>query len=147
MFSTNLCARAGLINGTRCTVDSFSTHVITVTLTAGPRRGSKVLVPRIVLRDDKVSPPKVLTRYQFPLRPAYAMTIHRAQGQTLNTVGVYLRTPVFPHGMLYCALQSCFPTRPNVPVCARLAIPGPSNKDGRSSIRRERGECCEPQRT
>ena len=47
--------------------------------------------------------PFVLKRRQFPIQPAFAMTINKAQGQTLNYVGVYLSTPVFSHGQLYVA--------------------------------------------
>ena len=33
------------------------------------------------------------------------MTINKAQGQTLNQVGIYLPQPVFAHGQLYVALS------------------------------------------
>jgi ATP-dependent exoDNAse (exonuclease V) alpha subunit len=41
--------------------------------------------------------PFTFRRRQFPLRPAFAMTINNAQGQTLQIVGVYLPKPVFGH--------------------------------------------------
>jgi hypothetical protein len=40
---------------------------------------------------------------QFPVRLAFAMTINKAQGQTLQRVGVCLDTPCFSHGQLYVA--------------------------------------------
>ena len=46
-----------------------------------------------------------LKRLQHPLRLAYAMTINKAQGQTLDRVGIFLRKPVFDHGQLYVAFS------------------------------------------
>jgi hypothetical protein len=40
-------------------------------------------------------------RLQFPIRPCFAMTVSKAQGQTLQEVGIDLSTPCFCHGMLY----------------------------------------------
>jgi ATP-dependent DNA helicase PIF1 len=42
-------------------------------------------------------------RVQFPVVPAFAMTISKSQGQSLQRVGVYLGTHCFTHGMLYVA--------------------------------------------
>jgi hypothetical protein len=46
-----------------------------------------------------------LTRLQFPIRLAFAMTINKSQGQSLRYVGIDLRRPVFTHGQLYVAFS------------------------------------------
>ena len=44
--------------------------------------------------------------FYFPLRSCFGLTINMAQGQMLQFVGLYLRTPVFSHSMLYVALSN-----------------------------------------
>ncbi|GFU72657.1 ATP-dependent DNA helicase [Trichonephila clavipes] len=40
-------------------------------------------------------------RLQFPVRLAFAMTINKAQGQSLQVCGLNLENPCFSHGQLY----------------------------------------------
>jgi hypothetical protein len=44
-------------------------------------------------------------RKQFPIRLAFALTINKSQGQSLNNVGIYIDSPLFSHGHLYVALS------------------------------------------
>ena len=63
-------------------------------------------IPRIPLcpsEDDVL--PFTFKRKQFPIRLSFAMTIKKAQGQTIPTVSVYLPQPIFSHGQLYVALS------------------------------------------
>uniref|UniRef100_A0A183C3G9 OTU domain-containing protein n=1 Tax=Globodera pallida TaxID=36090 RepID=A0A183C3G9_GLOPA len=46
------------------------------------------------------------TRLQFPLRPGFVITTHKAQGQTLARVGVHLSSSqCFAHGQFYVAMS------------------------------------------
>uniref|UniRef100_A0A1I7XY17 UvrD_C_2 domain-containing protein n=1 Tax=Steinernema glaseri TaxID=37863 RepID=A0A1I7XY17_9BILA len=54
--------------------------------------------------DDGVLPFK-MARHQFPVRPGFAMTINKSQGQTFDHVGIDLEQEVFGHGQLYVAFS------------------------------------------
>jgi ATP-dependent DNA helicase PIF1 len=49
--------------------------------------------------------PYQFKRLQFPIRLSFAMTINKAQGQSLKVAGVHLQTPCFSHGQLYVAFS------------------------------------------
>ena len=48
---------------------------------------------------------EVGTFIQFPLQLGYALTIHKAQGKTLDKVVIDLNRGAFAHGQLYVALS------------------------------------------
>lgn len=62
--------------------------------------GKEVTIPRIPLSSN-CGLGFTLTRFQFPVKAAFAMTIHRSQGQTFDFVGLDLRVNAFTHGQLY----------------------------------------------
>jgi ATP-dependent exoDNAse (exonuclease V) alpha subunit len=37
--------------------------------------------------------------------PAYAVTIHKSQGQTLGKVGLFVEADAFAHGLIYVAMS------------------------------------------
>jgi ATP-dependent DNA helicase PIF1 len=74
----------------------------------GARHGNLALLPKLTFTpSDTVAAPCEFRRRQFPVRVAFALTINKSQGQTLDHVGVYLRCPIFAHGHLYVALSRC----------------------------------------
>jgi ATP-dependent exoDNAse (exonuclease V) alpha subunit len=49
--------------------------------------------------------PFTMTRTQYPMIPAYCLSVHKAQGQSLHTVGLVFESDPFTHGQLYVALS------------------------------------------
>ncbi|XP_010233544.1 ATP-dependent DNA helicase PIF6-like [Brachypodium distachyon] len=108
----------GLCNGRRLIVRGFQRNAIDAEIVVGQQHGKRVFLPRIPLcpSDDDMFP-FLFKRKQFPVRLSFAMTINKAQGQTIPIVGVYLPNPVFSHGQLYVALSRAT-ARGNIKILA-----------------------------
>lgn len=131
MLLRNLNPSEGLCNGTRLLCDDLQKHVISATIASRDFKNTHVFIPRISLLssvDEKLPVP--FKRTQYPLRLCFAMTINKAQGQTLDFVGIYLREPVFSHGQLYVALS-----RARSSNCVKILIrpPTPDDDDDHST--------------
>jgi hypothetical protein len=96
MLLRNLDPSNGLCNGT---------HMILLRILGGD--GKTVFIPRISIEPSEGDIHIPLSRCQFPVRLAFAMTINKSQGQSVQNVGLDLRTSVFSHGQLYVALSRC----------------------------------------
>ncbi|XP_028110161.1 uncharacterized protein LOC114308706 [Camellia sinensis] len=107
MLLRNIAPKDGLCNGTRLMVSRCDTHIIEARILTGEKFGNLAFIPRISLTPSSAEMPFRMTRRQFPVRLAYALTINKSQGQSVKFVGVDLRTPVFSHGQLYVALSRC----------------------------------------
>lgn len=99
----NLLPKQGLCNGTRLLFISMVGRFILKCKNL--TNGKIVLIPRIKLNTTEKNCYVLFSRHQFPVTPAFAMTINKSQGQTLGTVGLYLANDVFTHGQLYVALS------------------------------------------
>ena len=101
MLLRNINPRQGLCNGTRMIFNGcIANKLLQCTIVETKRM---VLIPRITFIPKLHDYPFEWQRRQFPVRPAFAITINKSQGQTLKHAGVWLRSDVFSHGQLYVA--------------------------------------------
>jgi ATP-dependent exoDNAse (exonuclease V) alpha subunit len=85
----------------------MSQYVLEIRLIGGEHAGKKAFIPRITISPSAEQIAFEMKRRQFPVRLAFAMTINKSQGQSVDNIGLDLRTDVFAHGQLYVALSRC----------------------------------------
>jgi len=107
----NFSPKDRLMNHTPVILKRVKAHHVLIQTLAG----QEFPLPRISFRFPIASGTTTMCRRQYPLRPAYASTVHGVQGSTLLRGGVDLRTMPFTHGQLYVSL-SRLPSRGSIRV-------------------------------
>jgi hypothetical protein len=110
MLRRNLDIHIGLVNGATGTVIDFLKHELDGVL----------YVNKIIIKFDNINIEQGIVRFtadyeyqrniyvarrQFPISLAWAITIHKSQGLSLNSVMLDLGTNIFEPGMAYVALS------------------------------------------
>ena len=93
---------------------------------------------------EKVTQKEVGSYIQLPLKLAYAITIHKSQGMSVNSAMIKLGNGCFAHGQLYTALSRCRSLknlRIDRNICAEEIVINPAVIDFYRSIK----EGAEPQ--
>ena len=95
----------GVCNGSRGILTCANNRVLEVRLLTGDHAGETVFIPRLTITPSDSGLPFQLCRRQFPVRLGFCMSINKAQGQSVDTVGLDLRSGVFTHGQFYVAMS------------------------------------------
>ena len=107
MCIRNLDLKRGIVNGTLLKLLSIGRHTAQFQILTGKASGSVDIFTRAVftITPEASGLPFTVIRTQFPIIPAYCLSVHKAQGQSLQCVGLIFESDPFTHGQLYVALS------------------------------------------
>ena len=101
MLLTNMDVEHGLVNGSRGVIDRFCDGPDAYPMVKF-RNGEVIIISPATWASEDV---EGLERQQIPLRLAYAITIHKAQGATLDCALIDVGDNTFEYGQAYVALS------------------------------------------
>jgi ATP-dependent DNA helicase PIF1 len=102
MLLTNLDVMGGLANGSLGVVSEMSAFAIHVKFDNGQTERIEKHTFEIVDKGKLIA-----ERRQFPLRLAWAITMHKSQGLTMDAVEVHMGSDFCPPGAAYVAMSRC----------------------------------------
>ena len=107
MCIRNISMQRGVVNGTMMQVVAIGRRYIQVKILTGNSAGSiELLLQQVFTITPEASGlPFTIKRKQYPIIPAYCLSVHKAQGQTIQTCGLIFESDPFTHGQLYVALS------------------------------------------
>jgi ATP-dependent DNA helicase PIF1 len=107
MCIRNLNLKRGIINGTLMEIVAIGTRHIQCRVLTGKATGSieYLLKNAFTITPEASGLPFTVLRRQYPIIPAYCLTVHKAQGQTIHKCGLIFESDPYTHGQLYVALS------------------------------------------
>ncbi len=100
----------GHCNGSRYFVKEIGQYrLVLEKLERNGDENDTLILPRIPMTSSAGTKlPFVLKRLQFPIKPAFALTINRSQSQTFaGKCGIILPRSIWTHGQLYVSFSRC----------------------------------------
>lgn len=93
----NIDPAQGLCNGTKLICRALHTYLIEAEIASGQCAGKIGCIPRVKLTSKEDGMPFELSRKQFPVKPAFAMTINKAQrSDTVPCGSIFTATCLLP---------------------------------------------------
>jgi hypothetical protein len=94
-------------NGIMAELIRFTRFNCSLKLLSGAGKGSIICLPRCTfyVASEVSGLPFNFKRRQFPITPAYCLSVHKSQGQTLQVIGMVGDSDAFSHGQLYVAMS------------------------------------------